>query len=423
MKLNALIFAFFLLLTPNCVSAKDKKEKEKSELDKISEVNKLAKEKRTRKLTPLIDETEELKTRYNLLLQKNKNKTVELEIKLKNLMLENDLMKERFEKEISTLKHENSKLKLKNEKILEELKLANNKEYEKIALEKKRISLELDRLRLEREKISHKVNELKLKLDERARKEDWKNEANKEPDYLENPFQNGILTITDRRISLNGPIVRGMADFVTDRIQYFNNKSAELPIFIVIDASPGGSVMQGYRILKAMEASKAPVYVLVKSFAASMAAAIATLAPRSYAYPNAILLHHQMSSINWGNVTQLEEQLKIAKEWERRVADPVARKMGITLKEFKKKMYEHNSDGDWQEFADNAVKYKWVDYVVEGVRETGFLKNPDVFKKPAPKLNLLERIDKNGKPYVVLPRLEPFDFYFIYNPDHYYRMK
>ena len=48
-------------------------------------------------------------------------------------------------------------------------------------------------------------------------------------------------------------------------------------IFIVIDTSPRGSVMAGYRILKAMESSDAPVHVVVKSFAASMAAAITTL--------------------------------------------------------------------------------------------------------------------------------------------------
>ena len=53
--------------------------------------------------------------------------------------------------------------------------------------------------------------------------------------------------------------------------------------------------MAGYKILKAMEGSAAPVYVVVKSFAASMAANIATQSKKSFAYPNAIILHHQIS--------------------------------------------------------------------------------------------------------------------------------
>ena len=104
------------------------------------------------------------------------------------------------------------------------------------------------------------------------------------------------MVISDRRIPLNGPITNETADYVTTRIHFFNNKDPKLPIFIVIDDSPGGSVMAGYRILKAMEGSDAPVHVVVKSFAASMAAAIATLAKHSYAYPNAVILHHQISA-------------------------------------------------------------------------------------------------------------------------------
>ena len=79
-----------------------------------------------------------------------------------------------------------------------------------------------------------------------------------------------------------------------------------------IDRCPGGSVMEGYRIVKAMQASKAPIHVVVKSFAASMAAVITTLAVHSYAYPNAVILHHQMSTGANGNMTQIKEQVEEA---------------------------------------------------------------------------------------------------------------
>ena len=32
-----------------------------------------------------------------------------------------------------------------------------------------------------------------------------------------------------------------------------------------------------------------------------------------------------------------------------------------------------------------------------------------------------EKIDEKGQRYVSLPRLDPFDLYYIYNPDRYYR--
>ncbi|MCK5358885.1 MAG: ATP-dependent Clp protease proteolytic subunit, partial [Elusimicrobiales bacterium] len=290
-----------------------------------------------------------------------------------------------------------------------------------IALEKKRMDFEMAKLRIAKEKMSLETAKLKIDLDLRSKKKEWKDEANKEPIYLLNPFKNGVLTISDRRIPLNGSIRRGVADFVTDRIHYFNNKSTKLPIFIVINNSPGGSVMEGFRILKAIETSQAPIHVVVKSYAASMAAAITTLAPHSYAYPNAIILHHQMSSGGWGNMTEMKEQLKNKLEWERRVATPIAKKMGLSLETFRKKMYENNSNADWQEFGDKAKKYKWVNNIAHELRETGLVKNPDASKPAKAKTRLMEKIDDKGQPYVTLPRLSPFDFYYLYNPDNYYR--
>lgn len=237
----------------------------------------------------------------------------------------------------------------------------------------------------------------------------------------ENPLIDGTLYVSDRRISLNGPIWYGTADYVCDRIDFFNNQSTTEPIFIVIDDSPGGSVMEGYRIVKSIEASKAPIHVVVKSFAASMAAVITTLAPHSYAYPNAIILHHQMSSGANGNLTQITEQLDMMNEWARRLAEPVARKMGVSNERFTEMMYEKNSDGDWTEFADVAVKYKWVDHIVEEIREDGIIERPQSERMTSFFFFEAEEVDGQGNRFVRLPRLKPFDGYFIYNPDKYFR--
>lgn len=262
-----------------------------------------------------------------------------------------------------------------------------------------------------------------------------------DPSYLDEPFQDGVLWVSDRRIALNDAIIEGTADWVVRRIDCFNNQSKDLPIFIVIDDCPGGSVMEGYRIVNAVQQSDAPIYVVVKSYAASMAAVITTLADRSFAMPNAIILHHQMSTGTGGNLTQIKEQYENAIEWSRRLHEPVCAKIGVPYDQFVKDMYANNSEGDWAEFADGAQRLKWVGNIVQEVRETSVRSRPDdVAPRPwwfffmsssnryepeaaQDNTNALQFIqrDEKGMPYIQLPPLRPFDHYFMYNPNKFYR--
>jgi len=263
--------------------------------------------------------------------------------------------------------------------------------------------------------------------------------AKAQPRYLKEPLVDGTLVISDRRIPCNGPVTDQLADFVCDRIAFYNNQSSEFPIFLVIDNSPGGSIASGYQIQKAMASSKAPVYVVVKGFAASMAAVIATTAERSYCYPNTIILHHQASSsFNRSNLTVLKEQIAFTQLWYERLATPVARKMGVTLEEFVKQMYQNDSNGDWQAFGDRAKELKWIDVVVDRVEETSVLDilpepQAQVAVQPAPpaparpsrsEFGLVERIDAQGRAYYELPTLQnPLDAYWIYDPRGVYRAR
>ncbi|MDR2512566.1 MAG: ATP-dependent Clp protease proteolytic subunit [Puniceicoccales bacterium] len=248
------------------------------------------------------------------------------------------------------------------------------------------------------------------------------------PLRLKEPLVNGTLCISDRRITFNGVVTSNLAEHIVERVNFFNNQDTEYPIFIVIDNSPGGSVAAGFQILKAMESSKAPVFVVVKGFAASMAAVITTLAQRSFCYDNTIILHHQMSTFFGGNMRTLEDRLKFAQKWYDRLATPVARKMGSDLKTFTKQMYAHDAEADWQEFGTQAQKLKWVDHIVERIVETAIV---DV-RQPAAqgpqrastqRLNGCEaKVDEKGMPYVQLPPLEnPFDLWWIYDKHGYYR--
>jgi ATP-dependent Clp protease protease subunit len=399
---------------------------EHQELDKISTLNMIELAKGQQKLRPISSEHDEVTARYGLLMDQQRLALAPQEQELHELQLASALVDERFHKSIEPLQEEKERLSLENQIAREKFtseEIKADEEKLKMDVAMRALDFESRKLRMETEIEEHRTVGIKVDLELREKREEWKTQANKEPEYPLEPFQNGVLTISDRRVTIDGPIVFGVADHVTERIHYFNNKDETLPIFVVIDDSPGGSVMEGYRIVKAIQTSKAPVHVVVKSFAASMAAAIATLAPHSYAYPNAIILHHQMSGGAFGNMTEQAEQLEISKEWFRRLSAPIAQKMGTNLDGFVKEMYKHNSDGDWEEFADKAVALKWVDHVVQEIRETGIVKSPDDVsdEKPKMKFGLAEETDARGDRFVRLPRLRPFDAYWIYNPSNYYR--
>lgn len=399
---------------------------ERIQLDKITTVNTIKQQEFMQRMRTLTEERDEAVLRNTLLAEKLRAEFAPVEHEQKTLQLKGQIEEEKFMRAAAELRHQRDRARLENELAREKL----NADTIKADAEKLRRDLvvqELDfqarKLRQEADLADNKTVAIKADLELRAKKEAWKKEANREPDYEKEPFKNGVLTISDRRVAVEGPIVYGTADYVTERIHYFNNKSEEYPIFLVIDRSPGGSVMEGYRILKAMQASKAPVHVVVKSFAASMAATIATLAPHSYAYPNAVILHHQAWGVSFGNPTQQKQQLDIMKEWDRRLREPIARKMGTSIDKFTAEMYKRNVDGDWEEFADAAVRLKWIDHVVHEIRETGMLKEPETKLEDKPKLpfGLVEEADPKGDRYVRLPRLQHSDAYFLYNRDGYYR--
>jgi len=271
---------------------------EHQELDKLTTLNMIETVKAQQKLRPLTSLHDEVNAQYSLEMDKHRLSLAPQERQLHELQLAAQINEELFRKTVEPLHEQEDRLRLENEIAREKF------QSEEIKADSDKLRWTRDaraRLRVPQAAhgdpsfAEHKTVGLKVDLELREKKADWKKQANREPDYEAQPFKDGVLTLSDRRIAMNGPIVGGMADYVTERIHYFNNKDESLPIFIVIDDSPGGSVMEGYRIVKAIQSTRRRCTVVVKSFAASMAAVITTLAPHSYAYPNAVILHHQMS--------------------------------------------------------------------------------------------------------------------------------
>ncbi len=383
-------------------------EKQRFELE-----NGIADQQLHQELAKLTAEKQRLELENGLTQQKSQAEIAALQAELDKMTKQADLMAKR-----ATLQEAERKARLDDElaaerEKLEKMKLTNDLAAAEVA-DKSRELMQREQemkvrtaeLQVQRSEFELQLAKLNNDLDLRVKRDLWKNRVNHDIQYTNEPFKDGVLTISDRRIALNGPIWMDTADYIAERIDYFNNQSHEFPIFIVIDRSPGGSVMAGYKILKAMNGSAAPVYVVVKSFAASMAAGITTLSKRSFAYPNAIILHHQIAGGIGGDLTQARENLKEMEEWWKRLAAPVAAKMGISLDEFIKRMYQNRSTGDWLEFGDGARNVKWVDEIAETVREESYDKNPDAPSAPggstaAAHLDtqpmLLERVDASGQ--------------------------
>lgn len=386
--------------------------------------------------------------------KKEKPKKDPLSEESKKLKAEIELISTRFKHQIALYEKQIEAQRLQNEKSKIDLKL----EEERIARQAKTMQRERDRMKLEIELIKGRSaleqaqhsaelaaakaekERLEMQLSMENTKESFEDRILGEENYPDQPFRDGELTISLRRIELNGPIYQGTADYVCQRLHYYNNQSSK-PIFLVIDNCPGGSSIEGMQIVQAIEKSKAPVHVVVKRFAASMAAIITTLADHSYCYPDSIILHHQASSTLYGTGRDIEDQVRQFKEISERLIGAVAEKIGISEEQFIDQMYENRASGDWDLFGDDAVEKKWVGHIATTIREEGIRKRPTGTRKP-PSLRLIlgeneqqaaagyleryevalpEQTDEKGQRFIRLPRLNPVDAWLIYNPDNYYR--
>lgn len=413
------------------LSAQEEETEDESDDEEKSEDKKDDKEKKEKKeKSPedmMSEEAKKLKAEIELMSTKFKHQVALYEKKIEAQRLENEKSKidaklesERIERQMAALKRESSRMKM-------EIELTKGRS----ALQQAQLAAKLAEMKAEKD-------QLEANLSIETAREKMEDRVLGDEEFPMEPFNDGVLRVSPRRIELNGPIMTGAADYICQRIHYFNNKSTTQPIFIVIDSSPGGSVMEGFQIVQAMQNSKAPIHVVVKRFAASMAACITTLADRSYCYPNAVILHHQASTMMFGNGRSIKDQMRQLEEISERLLGPVAAKQGMTLEEFVDLMYENRAQADWDVFGQEAVERKWVDHLVHEIREEGIRQRPTgtrmpriftIFgEHPEPtgyleryEVQLKEEIDEKGQRYTRLPRLSPIDAWLIYNPDNYYR--
>lgn len=372
----------------------------------------------------------------------------------RKIEVENALIRARLERELADLRAEIERLRLQKEASILQWEVAQEQQQKEhaqaileldrqreklmaeVALSQAKLAQMTEQFNLASTTLQNKVTllkteaeQLRAEIDQTKTKKERAKLADGSISYLNEPLQNtGTLVVSDRYVGLNGIITPWKANYIVDQIRYLNNKDSKKPIFIIIGYSPGGSALAGARILKAMENSQAPVYVVVEEFAASMAALITTLAKKSYAYPNAMILHHQPWTFGWGNVRELKERYEEMRAWWRRLGGPVAKKMGISLDKLDKQLYEKSARGDWTEFADNAHKLKWVDHVITGIDDSAIREMPDAINYTFEHwrrdwYGMEVTSDHATDAITYLPPLGPKDFYYLYNLDNRYQVR
>ena len=304
----------------------------------------------------------------------------------------------------------------------------NNLRIKKNLLQKKVENISLSNKILEKENLEQKrLLEVRREKFKNFRKEKIIKEKfirTKQVEYTTTPFdkERGLLKVSDRVIKMPTVIWFGVGEYITKKINFYANQNS-FPIFLIIDTCYGGLVNEGSLIMKAVENSKVPVYVVVRTLAASMAAIITTRAKYSFVYPNSIILHHQIMNGVEGNATEQKDNIKRLEKLSKIIYDPIIKKMNVksirNVKDFIREMYKNSIDGDWIEFGEDAVnKYNWANKIVsyidiynDGVEEE---------KKNFQRRKRVMIVDQSGSISLSNPLNH---LYYLYNPNNRFKIK
>lgn len=169
----------------------------------------------------------------------------------------------------------------------------------------------------------------------------------------------GMNTINlneNNMVNIRGPIDSDSTNkFFQDIMKL--DKENELNIFI---NSPGGSVMEGLRIVSYIEMLNNNIRVnCIADFAASMAFIITQSCQNRYALKSSILMQHQMSLMNRGNLFNLNNYMEMINNMNVDLDKSQAERINMTYDEFKERI-----TNDWWLYGNKAKEMNVVDDIV-----------------------------------------------------------
>jgi len=133
------------------------------------------------------------------------------------------------------------------------------------------------------------------------------------------------------------------------------------PIKIFID-SYGGQVYSCFGLLSIMGRSKTPIHTIVTGCAMSCGFLMLISGHRRFAHKLSTPLYHQVSSVAWGKLKDMEEDVVETKRLQDKIEEITLEKTNITPKKLKKVYAEKR---DWYMSAEEALKLGVVDEILD----------------------------------------------------------
>lgn len=157
-------------------------------------------------------------------------------------------------------------------------------------------------------------------------------------------------------VSIRGPIDSESTNkFFKDVMRL--NKENEINIFI---NSPGGSVIEGLKIVNYIEMLNNDITVnCIADFSASMAFIITQSCKNRYAMKSSLLMQHQMSLTNHGNLFNLNNYMEMINDMNVDLDKSQAERINISYEEFKERI-----TNDWWIYGSKAKELNVVDDIV-----------------------------------------------------------
>lgn len=142
----------------------------------------------------------------------------------------------------------------------------------------------------------------------------------------------------------------------------FENATANADTVHVKISSPGGYVDEGLAIYNTIFGSKKKIITYNDGLCASMAAIILLSGDEIHAYRNSLLMIHNCSGINFGNVKEIEEQLESQRKIDIALGTAIEERLGISAEEVAENYLNYKDN--WYDSAE-ALQLGFYDKIIE----------------------------------------------------------
>lgn len=144
------------------------------------------------------------------------------------------------------------------------------------------------------------------------------------------------LELNDRNtLTLFDEVGTVNSEKIANNIANLNKLSTSEPIYLLLD-SPGGSVIDGAKVINSIEASRRPVHTVCVTICASMAAVIHSYGHKRLAMNRAILMYHDASGGFRGEFPSIESLFMTIKRYVEKFDANIVKRSKIDKATFEK---------------------------------------------------------------------------------------